>query len=57
MANNAGTGSTPGFTSVVTTNGNAALYDPGVTATVAPSATQSPAGVSTAVGVLLSASP
>ena len=56
VANNAGTGSTPGFTSVVTTNGNSALYDTGVTATVAPSATQSPAGVSTAVGVLLSAS-
>ena len=56
VANNAGTGSTPGFTSVVTTNGNSAAYDPGVSGTVAPSATQSPAGVSTAVGVLLSAS-
>ena len=47
---------TPGFTYVVTTNGNVVTYDPTVSGTVAPTATQSPAGVSTAVGVLLSAS-
>jgi hypothetical protein len=56
VANNAGAGSTAGFTYAVTTNGNAALYDPNVSGTVAPTATQSPAGVSTAVGVLISAS-
>jgi hypothetical protein len=56
VANGAGTGSTTGFTYAVTSNGNSVTYDPVVSGTVAPSATQSPAGVSTAVGVLLSAS-
>ena len=40
----------------MTSNGNAVTYDPTVSGAVAPSATQSPAGVSTSVGVLLSAS-
>ncbi len=55
VANAATGGSTPGFTFTTTTNGNATAYDTNVSGTVAPSATQSPAGLSTAVGVLLSA--
>ncbi len=56
VANSAAKGATTGFTYAVTTNGNAVTYDPNVSGTVAPTATQSPAGVSTSVGVLLSAS-
>jgi hypothetical protein len=41
---------------VVTHNGNSVTYDPDVSGAVAPTTTQSPAGVSTSVGVLLVAS-
>jgi hypothetical protein len=56
VANTAAAGSTSGFTYAVTADGNVVTYDPDVSGAVAPSATQSPAGLSTSVGVLLSAS-
>ncbi len=56
VANTAGTGSTTGFTYDVTSDGNALTYDTNVSGTVAPTATQSPAGTSSAVGLLLTAS-
>src|ERR1700688_3961060 len=56
VANNASAGSTSGFTYAVTTEGNVATYDPNVSGAVSPTATQSPAGVSSSVAVLLSAS-
>jgi hypothetical protein len=56
VANSATTAASAGFTSVVTNNGNSITYDPNVSGAVAPSTTQSPAGVSTSVGVLLVAS-
>ena len=56
VANTASTGSTTGFTYDVTSDGNALTYDTNVSGTVAPTATQSPAGTSSAVGLLLSAS-
>jgi len=56
VANAATTGNTSGFTTVVTDDGNAVTYDPSVSSAVSPTTTQSPAGVSTSVGVLLSAS-
>ncbi len=56
VANSASNGTTSGFTFQVTTNGNDTAYDTNVSGSVAPTATQSPAGVSTAVGVLLTVS-
>jgi hypothetical protein len=56
VANTASTAASAGFTSVVTHNGNSVTYDPDVSGAVAPTTTQSPAGVSTSVGVLLVAS-
>jgi hypothetical protein len=56
VANAAATTSSSGFTSVVTSNGNAVTYDTNVSGPVTPSTTQSPAGTSTSVGVLLKAS-
>ena len=55
MANTATTTASSGFTSVVTNNGNSVTYDTNVTGAVSPTTTQSPAGLSTAVGALLSA--
>jgi len=40
----------------VTAEANVAAYDPGVSGALSPAATQSPAGTSSSVGVLLSAS-
>ncbi len=55
VANTATTAASSGFTSVVTNNGNSVTYDTDVMGAVSPTTTQSPAGLSTAVGVLLSA--
>ena len=50
VANNAAAGTTVGFTYAVTAQANAVAYDTNVTGTVAPTATQSPAGTSSAIG-------
>ena len=49
-------GSTSGFTYHQTADGNMVLFDPSVSSAVAPTATQSPAGISAAVGALIEAS-
>ena len=54
--NTASKGTTSGFTYDVTADDNAFVYDTTVSSTVAPTATQSPAGASSAVGLLLTAS-
>ena len=56
VAGTASAGTTSGFTYGVTAEANAVAYDTNVSGTVAPTATQSPAGTSSSVGVLLSAS-
>jgi hypothetical protein len=56
VANSASAGSTPGVTyDVLPTTANLYLYDTTVSSALAPSATQSPAGTSSSVGALLSA--
>ena len=45
------TGSTSGFTYAITADGNITAFDPDVSGAVAPSATQSPAGISSTIGV------
>jgi hypothetical protein len=50
-------GTTPGFTYDPTADGNMVLFDPSVSAAVAPTSTQSPANTSSAVGALIKASP
>jgi hypothetical protein len=49
-------GSTSGFTYSITADGNIVASDPNVSGAVTPSAAQSPAGISSSIGVLLSAS-
>ena len=49
----ASNGSTPGFTYTATASGNITAYDPDVSGAVSPSATQTPAGTSSSVAVLL----
>ncbi len=56
VTNTAAAGSTSGFTYAVTAESNVVAYDTGVSGAVSPAATQSPAGTSSSVGVLLSAS-
>ncbi|HLN42312.1 MAG TPA: IPT/TIG domain-containing protein, partial [Acidimicrobiales bacterium] len=56
VANNAAAGTTTGFTYAVTAEANAVAYDTNVSGAVAPVAAQSPAGTSSALGILLSAS-
>ena len=56
VANTAAAGTASGFTYVVTAEANSVAYDTDVTGAVSPVATQSPAGTSSAVGMLLSAS-
>ena len=53
VAGTASAGTTSGFTYGVTAEANAVAYDTNVSGTVAPTATQSPAGTSSSVGVLL----
>ena len=55
-ANTASAGSTSGFTYGVTAEGNVVAYDPNVSGTVSPTASQSPAGVSSSIAVLTSVS-
>jgi hypothetical protein len=57
VANIASAGSSAGFTYSVTPQVNVATYDLSVAGAVAPSATQSPAGTESSIGVLLVASP
>lgn len=57
MPNTPSAGTTPSFTYVGTTGGNLICYDPGVTTTVSPTASQSPAGLSEIVGALFSIKP
>ncbi len=54
-ANTAGAGSTSGFSYDVTVNSNLVTYDASVSSAVSPTGTQSPAGPSSAVGVLMTA--
>ena len=56
VANIATGGTTSGFTFTVTAQGNLATYDTNVSSTASPTGTQTPAGVSSAVAALLSAS-
>lgn len=49
-------GTTAGFTYVGTADGNLVTYNPVVSASSAPSATQSPAGTSASIGALISVS-
>ena len=56
VANTAAAGTASGFTYAVTAEANAVAYDTNVSGAVSPVATQSPAGTSSAVGMLLSAS-
>ena len=51
----AGSGSTSGFTYFDTAGTNAYVYDPSVTGSVSPTATQSPAGTSSTVAALITA--
>ena len=53
---NATAGSTPGFTYVVTPDGDIVAYDTAVSSTVQPTAHENPAGVSGGIGVLITAS-
>ena len=53
VAGTASVGTTSGFTYAVTAEANVVAYDPDVSGAVAPAATQSPAGTSSSVGVLL----
>ena len=55
VANTASAGSTTGFTYATTSDGDVSAYDTSVSAAVQPTSSQSPAGVSGAVGVLISA--
>ncbi len=55
-ANTASAGTTPGFTYSVTAEANVTTSDTAVSSTVTPAALQSPAGTSSSIGVLLSAS-
>ena len=54
--NDTSSGSNAGFSYVVTPMANIAAYNPDVSAAVAPTATESPAGTSASAGVLLDAS-
>jgi hypothetical protein len=56
VANTAASGSSTGVTYAVTTDADVVAYDTDVTAAIQPTATQSPAGTSGAVGVLIIAS-
>jgi RHS repeat-associated protein len=51
----AGTGSTSGFTYFDTDGTNAFIYNPSVSSAVSPTASQSPAGTSTTLGALITA--
>ncbi|MGD0381748.1 MAG: IPT/TIG domain-containing protein, partial [Acidimicrobiales bacterium] len=55
IANNGAAGTTTGFTYATTSDADVATYDTNVSAAIQPTAKQSPAGVSGAVGVLISA--
>ncbi len=55
VANTASAGTTSGFTYGLTPDGNVATYDTNVSAATQPTATQSPAGVSGGLGVLITA--
>ena len=55
VANSASAGTTSGFTYTTTSDGDVTTYDTGVSSAVAPTAKQSPAGVSGGVAVLLTA--
>jgi hypothetical protein len=55
VANSASAGSTSGFTYATTSDGDVSTYDTSVSAAAQPTAKQSPAGVSGAVGVLITA--
>ena len=56
VANTASAGTTSGFSYAATSDGDLSAYDTSVSAPVQPTAKQSPAGVSGAVAVLISAS-
>ena len=56
IANTGSAGTTSGFTYATTSDGDVAAYDTSVSATVQPTATQSPAGLSGAAAVLITAS-
>ena len=56
VAQSGSAGTTSGFTYTVTADGDVASYDTSVSAAVAPTAKQSPAGVSGGVAVLITAS-
>jgi hypothetical protein len=56
LPNAPSTGSTAGFTDSITADGNIVASDPTVSGTVSPTAAQSPAGISSSIGVLLSVS-
>ena len=56
VAGTAVAGTTSGVTYAVTAEANVAAYDPGVSGALSPAPTQSPAGTSSSVGVLLSVS-
>ncbi len=57
VANNAAAGTSVGFTYAVTAQANTVTYDTNVSGAVTPTATQSPAGTSSAIAILLSAAP
>ncbi len=54
--NTASAGSTSGFSYAATAEGNMVIYDPNVSAAVSPSAAQSPAGISSSLTVVTTAS-
>ncbi len=56
LPNSPSAGSTPGFNYVTTTDGDMTAYDTNASGAVNPTASQSPAGASGAVAVLISAS-
>ena len=56
VANTASAGATTGFTYATTADGDVAAYDTAVSAAAQPTATQSPAGLSGAAAVLITAS-
>ena len=56
VVNTASAGSTSGFTYATTSDGDVSTYDTSVSAAVQPTAKQSPAGLSGAVAVLITAS-
>ncbi len=55
VANTGGSGSNSGFTYDLSEYYNPFIFNPSISATVAPSATQSPAGTSEAIGALITA--